>query len=239
MLLWRLLFFIGYTTKIVLEIRLKSLIYGVDLSRAMRIRRKWANRLLKGVGVIVEVQGKPPDFPCLVVANHRSYLDPILMLCEIDGFPVAKAELASWPIIGKGARDAGILYVKRENTNSRLSTMRLIAEKIQEGHPVIIFPEGTTSDLAGTLPFKKGAFLMAARSKIPVVPVALVFKDPRDFWIGKVSFLAHASRRFREKNIYVTLHYGKPIHSDDTDVLIEKSKAFIDPILQGSLQAVS
>ncbi len=207
------------------------MIYGEDLSRAMRIRRRWANRLLKGVGVIVKTHGNPPNFPCLVVANHRSYLDPILMLCEIDGFPVAKAELAAWPIIGKGAKDAGILYVQRENTKSRLSTMRLIAEKIHDGHPVIIFPEGTTSDLNGTLPFKKGAFLMAARSNIPVVPVALVFKDPRDFWVGKISFLAHASRRFSTKEIHVTLHYGEPIVSDNTDLLLEQSKAFMNAIL--------
>lgn len=227
-LTWRLLFFVAYTARIVAEIWLRKTFFKADMQTAMHIRRRWAKRLLARVGVRLSIEGQPPDFPCLIVANHRSYLDPILMLCHVDGYPVAKAELASWPLIGKGARMAGILYLRREHGGSRANILKLMGEKIARGFPVIIFPEGTTSGLAGTLPFKKGTFQMAARDAVPVVPVAVLFDDPRDFWVGKETFLSHAGRRFREKNIHVMLHYGPALRSPDAAYLQTASRDWIE-----------
>ena len=124
------------------------------------------------------------------------------MLRDLDAFPVAKAELASWPLIGKGARMAGILYLKREHGASRAGTLKAMYDKISEGFQVILFPEGTTSGLNGTLPFKKGGFIMAAKYGISVVPAVLHFSDSKDYWIGKQTFLQHAASRFGEKNIH-------------------------------------
>lgn len=227
-LVWRFLFFVVYTARIVAEIWLRKTFFKADMRTAMHIRRRWAKRLLAHVGVRLLVEGRPPDFPCLIVANHRSYLDPILMLCHVDGYPVAKAELASWPLIGKGARLAGILYLRREHGGSRANILKLMAEKIANGFPVIIFPEGTTSALTGTLPFKKGTFQMAARDAVPVVPAAISFADSLDFWVGKESFLSHAQRRFREKHIQVTLHYGPAMSSPDAEYLQTSSRAWIE-----------
>lgn len=220
-----------YTSLIVLEIWLRNLLWGEDIRRSMRVRRRWARNLLSGVGLQVKTEGTVPDFPCLIVSNHRSYIDPILMLREVYGYPVAKAELANWPVIGKGAKMAGILYLKRESAGSRSGTLRQMLEKIEAGFSVIIFPEGTTSSLNGTLPFKKGGFKLAAQANIPVVPIALVFADKRDFWVGKDSFFSHVKRRFGERKIEVKLCYGPAISSDDPNVLLSKSQAWIDAIL--------
>lgn len=230
--IWRLLFFTGYTIKIVAEIWLNNLLRGVDMRRSMHIRRRWADRLLRGIGVRLNLIGVAPAEPCIIVANHRSYLDPILMLRQVDAYPVAKAELANWPVIGKGAKLAGILYLKRESAKSRAGTLLQIQQVIDAGFSVIIFPEGTTSGLPGTLPFKKGIFLMAAKARIPVVPVAVCFEDTRDFWVGRESFLSHAARRFREKNIHVALHYGNPVVSDDPEILRETAQNWISTQLQ-------
>ena len=224
----RLLFFLLYTTAIVAEIWLRGLIHGHSVRRAMRIRQRWARKLLSTMGIRIETKGTAPDFPCLLVGNHRSYLDPIILLRDVDAYPVAKAEMAGWPIIGKGARMAGILYVERENSASRSDILRLIGRRIEAGFQVMIFPEGTTSDLPGTLPFRKGAFQLAARSEFPVVPVALCFADTADFWVGKESMPAHASRRFREKTIHVTVHYGPTLQSDDADALMEEARGWIE-----------
>lgn len=220
-----------YTSLIVLEIWLRNLLWGEDIRRSMRVRRRWARNLLSGVGLQVKTEGTVPDFPCLIVSNHRSYIDPILMLREVYGYPVAKAELANWPVIGKGAKMAGILYLKRESAGSRSGTLRQMLEKIEAGFSVIIFPEGTTSSLNGTLPFKKGGFKLAAQANIPVVPIALVFADKRDFWVGKDSFFSHVKRRFGERKTEVKLCYGPAISSDDPNVLLSKSQAWIDAIL--------
>ena len=224
----RFLIFVVYTSLIVLEIWLRNLLWGEDIRRSMRVRRRWARNLLQGVGLRVKTEGVVPNFPCLIVSNHRSYLDPILMLRDVYGYPVAKAELANWPVIGKGAKMAGILYLKRESAGSRSGTLRQMLEKIEAGFSVIIFPEGTTSALPGTLPFKKGGFKLAAQARIPVVPIALIFADERDYWVGKDSFLSHARRRFGEREIEVRLCYGPKFYSDNPDDLLSKSQNWID-----------
>ena len=227
-LVWRFCFSVVYTTLIVLEIWLRTVVGQADLRMAMRVRRRWARRLLYVLGIRLELSGSPPAFPALVVANHRSYLDPILLLCDLDALPVAKAELASWPILGKGAALAGILYLRREHSGSRAQTLRQIEAKIQEGFSVILFPEGTTSSLAGTLPFKKGAFQLAAKSGLPVVPVALCFDDERDYWLGTEGFFSHAARRFRLKSTTIRLCYGPAFQNADADRLSEEVRSWIN-----------
>jgi len=224
----RFLFFIFYTSWIVARIWLANLVLGSDTSRSMRIRRRWAVNLLGKVGVKISITGTPPGFPCIVAANHRSYIDPILMLRDVDAFPVAKAEIASWPVIGKGAAMAGILYLRREDARSRSGTLLQIQKVVQQGNPVIIFPEGTTSGLPGTLPFKPGVFRLAAREGIPVVPVAVCFHNPLDYWVGSESFLSHAGRRFREEKIHVTLHYGNALTGTDPDDLSLRTRDWIN-----------
>jgi 1-acyl-sn-glycerol-3-phosphate acyltransferase len=194
----------------------------------MRVRRRWAQNLLHVVGLSVKTEGVAPDFPCLIVSNHRSYLDPIIMLRDVLGYPVAKAELSRWPLIGKGAKMAGILYLRRENAGSRSGILRQMLEKMEAGFPVIIFPEGTTSGVKGTLPFKKGGFKLAAQANIPVVPVAIVFEDEQDFWIGKETFLSHARRRFAVPKISVQLYYGTPMRGNDPEVLLAESHRWIE-----------
>ena len=227
-LVYRLLFLVIYTSRIVAEIWLRGLIHGYDVRRAMRIRQRWARRLLPAVGIEIETEGEAPDFPCLIVGNHRSYLDPILLLRDVFAYPVAKAEVAGWPVIGKGARMAGILYLQRESAASRSDILRLIGRRIEAGFQVMIFPEGTTSGLPGTLPFRKGAFQLAARSGFAIVPVAFLFADPADYWIGDDTFAEHAGRRFREKRIQVKMCYGPVLRGDDADVLMNGAREWIE-----------
>lgn len=229
----RFLFFLSCTAWTVARIWLRSLLRGPDLRAAMRVRRRWARGLLHGVGVRVRVEGEPPVGACIVVSNHRSYLDPILVLRDLPAFPVAKAELADWPLIGRGARSAGILYLKREDAGSRSSTLRAVADITGQGYPVLIYPEGTTSGLPhGTLPFKKGIFQLAARLELPVVPVALIFHDERDFWIGHDTFFAHVRRRFVERRIHVTVCYGPPLRSTDGEQLRAEAQGWIEARLR-------
>ncbi|MEI6408573.1 MAG: lysophospholipid acyltransferase family protein [Bacteroidota bacterium] len=213
---------------------MRNLIQGEDIRRSMKVRRRWANNLFKGLGVVIETEGTPPNIPCLLVSNHRSYMDPILMLRDLDAWPVAKAEIASWPVIGKGADMAGILYVRREHAQQRSLVLTKIAETVAKGFPVILFPEGTTcDDPIGTVPFKTGGFRLAVKEGIQVVPVSIYFPDQRDFWVGDESFIAHASRRFRDRTIRVKLCYG-PILSnyDDASQLMSDCKDWIEARLR-------
>ncbi|MBK6930681.1 MAG: 1-acyl-sn-glycerol-3-phosphate acyltransferase [Saprospirales bacterium] len=233
LVIYRFIFFCVYTARIVAEVYWQRVWLRARMQRVMAVRRRWANKVLAGVGVRASVEGIPPEFPCLYLANHRSYLDPILLLRQIYAYPVAKSELASWPLIGKGARWAGILYVQRERDGSRVSTLKAIADTVLERKcSVILFPEGTTSGLPGMLPLKKGAFRTAAKWDLPVVPVAICFENTDDFWVGKTTFIQHAWKRFQDKTIRVTICYGPVTTGKDSDALEQEARQWIEQKLQ-------
>jgi 1-acyl-sn-glycerol-3-phosphate acyltransferase len=233
LVVYRLLFCIVYTARIVAEVYWRRVWLKSDTARVMAVRRQWAIRLLHGVGVRATVEGIPPDFPCIFMANHRSYLDPILLLRDVFAYPVAKAELADWPLIGKGARWAGILYVRREHGNSRVSILKAMADVLLlDRFSIILFPEGTTSGLPGMLLFKKGGFKAAAKWDLPVVPVAICFEDERDFWIGDTTFSRHAWQRFQEPEIRVRICYGPVLQHDDSEALEQEVRQWIEAKLE-------
>lgn len=226
--LFRLLLFAGYTLLRIVQILTQSLVLGVDQRRSMRVRRSWARWLLPRLGVKIETAGDPPDFPCILMANHRSYLDPIVLICDVPGFPVSKAEVAGWPIIGYGAKLTGVLFLRRESARSRKATLGGIAEKVREGFPVILFPEGTTHARPATLELRRGGFQLAVQGGFPIVPAAIEYTTPKDYWIDDDTFLAHFFRRFGERRMRVSVRYGPPLHGDDAQILREKTKEWID-----------
>ncbi len=221
-----------YTAWVVAWMRLLNLFLGKNYHRNLRMRRRWARVVLKYCGIQMTVNGEIPTSTCILVVNHRSWLDPLLLLRDVLAFPVAKAEMANWPLLGSGARLGGIIYVHREDSGSRLSTLRQMAIQLKAGHSIMIFPEGTTSDLDGTLPFKTGAFQVAAKMNIAVVPVALLYADKADFWVGDESFSSHASRRFSQKNMVVKVHYGPVLHNRDADALCKQSHEWLEAELK-------
>jgi len=224
----RLFYFVGYTVLRVAQIMVSSLFSGENLQRSMRIRNSWARHLLPAIGVQIRTSGAPPDFPCILMGNHRSYLDPIILICDVNAFPVSKAEVASWPVIGYGASLSGVLFLKRESTSSRKRTLHGIAEKLKAGFPVILFPEGTTHSLPTTIPFKSGGFKLAATERVPIVPVAIDFYSTEDHWIGNDTFLPHFLRRFGEPRMQVQVRYGTPIWGEDPQILLDKARTWID-----------
>jgi len=224
----RLLYFAFYTSLRITQIVLASLLLGEDPRRGMRIRQKWANHMLPALGIHIEVRGTPPDFPCILMGNHRSYLDPPLLVRYVLGFPVSKAEVERWPVIGYGSKVSGVLFLKRESKSSRRRTLERITEKVQAGFPVILFPEGTTQAGMTTMPFKPGAFDLAAANDIPVVALAVEYRDPADYWVGDDTFLAHFFRRFGERRMQAYLHFGPSFRNDDPEILLQQVKAWID-----------
>lgn len=231
---YRFLFFILFTVLLISSILWSTFLFGRDLPRFLRIRQRWTRKyLLPALGVRLRVAGHPPDFPCILMGNHRSYLDPVLLCRDVLGFPVSKAEVENWPIVGLGVKLSGVLFLKRENIASRKETLEAITQKVKEGFPVILFPEGTTHAQPHTLPLKKGAFQLAALNGLTVVPVALEYRNKADYWIGSDSFVPHFFRRFGEKHMEVSVRYGKPLKNPDANELIRQTQHWLDGQLRG------
>ncbi|MFN4080654.1 MAG: lysophospholipid acyltransferase family protein [Saprospiraceae bacterium] len=224
----RLLFFALYTIVRTAEVVIASKIWGIDWDRSLRVRRSFVRFLLPRIGVRLHIEGIAPDYPCLIVGNHRSYLDPAFICHEAKAFAVSKAEVAHWPIIGYGTRVTGTLYLQRESAGSRKYTLDAIEAKLREGWPVVLFPEGTTTSLPKTGPFKMGSFRLAAQTGYPIVPAAIRYADPADYWLGDDTFVGHFMRMFGKKRIEASVSFGPPMRDDNPERLMLSVKNWID-----------
>lgn len=229
---WRLAYLAFYTIWIVAGIMLVSAIKGYNPQYSMKRRRKWARHLLPAIGIDLTIEGTPPEKPCLIMCNHRSYIDPMLILHDVLAYPVSKAEVANWPVLGYGAKVTGILYLKRESVSSRRKTLGAITNTIQQERiPVILYPEGTTFDTDLTGDFKRGGFQLAATEGIDIVPAVLEYGSKEDYWVGDSAFVPHFLKRFSEKRITARLRYGSPISSNDPAILMSETKRWMDQVL--------
>jgi lyso-ornithine lipid O-acyltransferase len=226
--LWRLIYLALYTTYVVAKILLVSFFRGYSPAYSLTERRKWARHLLKAIGVRIKQDGPIPDQPCILMCNHRSYLDPVIMLHDVLAYPVSKAEVANWPVLGYGAKVTGILYLKRESVASRKKTLAAIADIVRAGWAVILFPEGTTHGTPTTGPLKRGGFQLAANEQLPIVPVALEFGTPDDYWIGDATFVPHFLKRFADRRVFVRIRYGNPVAGDDSAALLTQTRIWMD-----------
>jgi acyl carrier protein len=115
------------------------------------------------------------NLPCVYVANHASYLDAVVMLAVLpEGVQfVAKKELKGVPFLRTILKKLKISTVDRMDFLANIADLKLIQDKLQQGHRLVIFPEGTFTYAAGLRPFKLGAFKVAVESGVPVCPVAI------------------------------------------------------------------
>jgi 1-acyl-sn-glycerol-3-phosphate acyltransferase len=179
------------------------------------------------MGLEVISRSKPPEGVFLYISNHRSFIDPVVILNHIYALPLAKAEVSSYPLIGYGARMTGVLYVVRESVDSRLDARQAIANTLMEGWSVLVYPEGTTEISKTTGLFKKGSFEIASVINVPVVPVAIEFADPADHWKEKSLWRQYVGQFGKRKSV-CRIEFGDPIYSEDPDELMHTTQDWID-----------
>jgi 1-acyl-sn-glycerol-3-phosphate acyltransferase len=116
-----------------------------------------------------------PPGPCLVVANHASYMDGLVLTAALParfGF-VVQDGAASWPYVGLVLRGMGAIFVNRSSAREGARQTRELIRRLHDGESLAVFPEGTFRAEPGLMAFRKGAFLMAAKAGVPVVPAAI------------------------------------------------------------------
>ncbi len=159
----------------------------------------------------VTVSGRIPARPMVIVANHVSYLDPLVVASVVPVLPIAKHELSTWPILGAAARRLGVCFVERASINSRASALRRTFRVLRAGGSVLNFPEGTTTNGQLTLPFQRGIFGMARKARVPILPARIDFEDPRATWVGDSAFLPHYLWLAGQPATRAHLRFGAPI----------------------------
>jgi len=139
-----------------------------------------------------------------IIGNHLSYLDVILIGCKKPGLFVGKKEVKYWPLLGQLAWLGGTIFVDRSKKGPTANRPYIgqIAKYLKKGLNILVFPEGTSSNGEGVLPFKKAIFSSPILAEIPILPIALRYTsvnkqpfgpDNRDLvtWHSDMTFVDH------------------------------------------------
>lgn len=160
----------------------------------------WAQAMLRGVGIELALQGLPVAAgPALLVANHLSWLDIVVLHASRYCRFVSKADIRHWPLVGTLAGGAGTLYIERESRRDAHRVVHHMVERLQLGEVLAVFPEGTTGDGITMKPFHANLLQAAISADAPVQPLALRFVDADT---GQTSF---APRYIDDDSIFVSI----------------------------------
>jgi 1-acyl-sn-glycerol-3-phosphate acyltransferase len=195
-----------------------------------KFRRIWIKMAIPILGIRVQSNHVPIIDTALFVSNHRSFLDPVVILNYVHAVGVSKAEVANYPLLGKAIADTGVVYVKRESSKSRKNAKEQIAAILKKGLSVLLFPEGTTSNEETTKTFKKGSFEIAVAAKVPVVPVALIFNKRKFHWEG-VGLIEHFFTTYGWSTPRVKVIFGSVLESNDPIQLHQMAREEINSLI--------
>ena len=148
----------------------------LDAAQRQAEVQSWARRMLERLDVGLELRGQPPVAgPMLLVANHISWLDILVMHAARYCRFVSKADVRGWPLFGALATGGGTLYIERASRRDALRVVHHMADSLRQGDVVAVFPEGTTSDGLQLLPFHANLIQAAISADAQAQPVALRF----------------------------------------------------------------
>ncbi len=156
---------------------LVMLTFVTTLNARRRVAHLGARAFFRLIGSPVRVDGaeRLPDQPCVVVANHTSYLDGMILKAALPpGFTyLIKAGLKSVPLAGFLLKRIGSAFVDRDDKTHRFRAGRRLLKAAMRGESLAFFPEGRFDRDPGLKPFLPGAFAAAWRARMPVVPIII------------------------------------------------------------------
>jgi 1-acyl-sn-glycerol-3-phosphate acyltransferase len=181
--------------------------------------RRWSKKLLRMLRVELRVAGDldAPGGNVLVVANHISWLDIFVLNAVQPVRFIAKAELARWPVAGALVRGCGTLFVERSRKRDARRVNHHVAEVLEGGDIVAIFPEGTTTDGTEMLEFKSSLLQPIVEAHGHVQPVAIRYRDAdgshttTPAYVGDDSFMASFWRVCSARSLTVELYAIAPL----------------------------
>ncbi|WP_321919206.1 lysophospholipid acyltransferase family protein [Paraburkholderia tropica] len=143
------------------------------------LNRAWSLRMLElcGLQLVVHNDAARLDAGALVVSNHISWIDIYVINAWRPTPFVSKAEVRSWPLIGWFAQNLDTVFIEREKRSEARRIMQELAERLQRGELMCVFPEGTTTDGLGLKPFHSNMFQAPVTACTPVQPICIMYED--------------------------------------------------------------
>ena len=193
----------------------------------------WHSVVVRILHLEVRTTGPLPSPPALIVSNHVSWLDIIVLGSQTTTAFLSKDEVRRWPVIGWLAETAGTLFIQRGRGDAK-GIGAAIAGQLQTDRLLALFPEGTTTDGSDVRPFFSRLFSASIDSGTPVVPVALRYEvdGQRDTvvpYIDDQTLLDNLRGLLQRKRSQVTVSLGPAIQPADLSrkQLADQARAFV------------
>ena len=196
-----------------------------------RLVRSWARMTCRILGMRVTVEGDGPRPPFLLVANHLSYVDVLVLLSHLDCVFVSRADAAGWPLFGALCRVGGTIFLDRDRVRQIPRAMREMESTLESGRGVVLFPEGGTSAGDEVLPFRPSLLEVASVVGLPVSYASLTYETPSSApsareaicWWGGMTLLPHLIRLSSLPGFRATVRFGdRTFPPEDRKVMAEK-----------------
>jgi 1-acyl-sn-glycerol-3-phosphate acyltransferase len=211
------------TLKIILHILLVVplclLIFISTKNQQERIIRFWCKRLLSIFEISVEVTGFERNLvnqkKYLMVANHISWMDIIVIQSIKPCIFVAKSDVASWPLFGWVAQMTGTIFIKRDKISDIKKALKKMKRRLIK-RSVCIFPEGTSTNGRYLLPFKSNLFQSSIDTEKSILPLCLRYEQKNIYtdktaFVDDMSLLDSIIKIKQERDIRVVVEILQPI----------------------------
>jgi 1-acyl-sn-glycerol-3-phosphate acyltransferase len=213
--IWRAVAFLVFSVCALIEnaITIPFLTPSKRLRARTRWLQVWCRFACRVLGIRVRTHGTIPASG-LLVSNHLSYLDIIVLSSIRPCVFVAKSDVAKWPLFGWLAHAAGTIFVNRERRFSAPKTVDAIGDAIANGSVVVIFPEGTSSDGSTVLPFKSALLESAVQLHAPIAAASVEYAlangsvaDEVCYW-RDMTLVPHLLNLFLKREIHATYSFS-------------------------------
>lgn len=178
--------------------------------------------VLRTMGARLRVEGAVPAGMTLIVSNHLSYLDIVIASAALPCVFVSKEEVDRWPVFGAIARRGATIFLDRASRVSAREVAQAMTVRLQEGVPVLLFPEGTSTDGSAVMRFHSPLFEPAMTAGVVITPAAIVY-EPRGknvaernlCWFGDETFVPHLLRVLSGDGFTAVMRFGEPLAAAD------------------------
>lgn len=193
--------------------------------------RTWSRFVVRLLNIKLVVTNRPPSGSFLLVSNHLSYIDVVVLASQVDCTFIAKSEVSSWPLIGPLAQWFGTIFINRSQRRDLLSVINKMKHSLAEGLGVVLFAEGTSTNGRKVTPFKSSLLEFASRHQLPVHYASVSYttygEDPSAdvsiCWWGTMTFADHFFQMMQLRGFEAQLRFGvEPIVSSDRRMLTSR-----------------
>jgi len=181
------------------------------------LSRYWCRVFVKALDTdlrLVHKNQQPLPEQYILIANHPSALEDFAIPALFDVYPLAKAGVRDWVVLGRISDYAGTVYVERGSASSRHAAKQALADAVQSGKNIVIFPEGGCKGSRIYEKFQTGAFDISIQTGIPVLPVFLQYIDQQTFEWTDESLLKKLWQIFKTDNNRVNYYVFDAISAD-------------------------